>query len=61
MCNRVPRMCTSRFDEVDPRRIQTAMDLYSTSLSGLVLLVDNRVNSYTGLKKGTSPATRGDV
>ena len=37
---------------MDPRRIQTAMDLYSNSLSGLVLLVDNRVNSYTGLKKG---------
>ncbi|XP_037084669.1 protein C12orf4-like [Pollicipes pollicipes] len=38
-------------NEVDPRRIQTAMDLYSNSLSGLVLLVDNRINSYTGLKK----------
>ena len=37
---------------MDPRRIQTAMDLYSNSLSGVVLLVDNRVNSYTGLKKG---------
>ncbi|XP_043220577.1 protein C12orf4 homolog, partial [Amphibalanus amphitrite] len=45
-----------RTDEVDPRRIQTALDLYSNSLSGLVLLVDNRVNSYTGLKKGQTPA-----
>jgi len=27
------------------------MSLYSNSLSGLVLLVDNRVNSYSGLKK----------
>ena len=28
------------------------MSLYSQSLSGLVLLVDNRINSYTGIKKG---------
>ena len=35
-----------------PQRIQTAMSLYSQSLSGLVLLVDNRINSYTGIKKG---------
>ncbi|XP_028416448.1 protein C12orf4 homolog [Dendronephthya gigantea] len=34
-----------------PQRIQTAMSLYSQSLSGLVLLVDNRINSYTGIKK----------
>ena len=33
-----------------PQRIQTAMSLYSSSLCGLVLLVDNRVNSYSGLK-----------
>lgn len=34
-----------------PQRIQTAMSLYSHSLSALVLLVDNRVNSYCSLKK----------
>ncbi|MEQ2176143.1 hypothetical protein GOODEAATRI_025066, partial [Goodea atripinnis] len=28
------------------RRLQTALSLYSSSLCGLVLLVDNRVNSY---------------
>jgi hypothetical protein len=52
-----------------PQRIQTAMSLYSQSLSGLVLLVDNRINSYTGIKKGnglnrdnnkrTNPLTNG--
>lgn len=34
-----------------PQRIQTAMSLYSSSLSALVLLVDNRVSSYSSLKK----------
>jgi hypothetical protein len=34
-----------------PQRIQTAMSLFSSSLSGLVLLVDNRVSSYSSLKK----------
>jgi len=34
-----------------PQRIQTAMSLYSNSLTGLILLVDNRVNNYTGIKK----------
>ncbi|KAM6946486.1 ferry endosomal RAB5 effector complex subunit 3 [Aplochiton taeniatus] len=33
------------------RRLQTAMSLYSSSLCGLVLLVDNRVNSYSGIKR----------
>ncbi|TEA12649.1 hypothetical protein DBR06_SOUSAS15810043 [Sousa chinensis] len=32
-------------------RLQTALSLYSTSLCGLVLLVDNRINSYSGIKK----------
>lgn len=35
------------------RRLQTALSLYSTSLCGLVLLVDNRVNSYSGIKRGS--------
>lgn len=34
------------------QRLQTALSLYSSSLCGLVLLVDNRVNSYSGIKKG---------
>lgn len=34
------------------RRLQTALSLYSSSLCGLVLLVDNRVNSYSGIKRG---------
>ncbi|XP_008585306.1 PREDICTED: uncharacterized protein C12orf4 homolog [Galeopterus variegatus] len=34
-------------------RLQTALSLYSTSLCGLVLLVDNRINSYSGIKRDT--------
>lgn len=34
-----------------PQRLQTAMSLYSNSLCGMIMLVDNRLNSYTGLKK----------
>ncbi|KAG8177634.1 hypothetical protein JTE90_019661 [Oedothorax gibbosus] len=34
-----------------PQRLQTAISLYSNNLSGLVLLVDNRINSYTGIKR----------
>ncbi|XP_052781780.1 protein C12orf4 homolog isoform X2 [Mya arenaria] len=34
-----------------PQRLQTAMSLYSNNLNGIILLVDNRVNSYTGIKK----------
>eukprot|EP00794_Sanderia_malayensis_P015610 gene15610-17183_t len=34
-----------------PRRLQTAMSLYSQSLSALVLLVDNRLQSQMGIKK----------
>ncbi|XP_076331224.1 FERRY endosomal RAB5 effector complex subunit 3-like isoform X1 [Tachypleus tridentatus] len=34
-----------------PQRLQTAMSLYSSNLCGLVLLVDNRINSYTGIKR----------
>lgn len=35
-----------------PQRLQMAMSLYSNSLNGLVLLVDNRLSSYTGVKRG---------
>ncbi|KAJ8319300.1 hypothetical protein KUTeg_004391 [Tegillarca granosa] len=34
-----------------PQRLQTAMSLYSNNLCGLILLVDNRLSSYTGLKR----------
>ncbi|XP_038051714.1 protein C12orf4 homolog [Patiria miniata] len=34
-----------------PQRLQTAMSLFSCSLSGLILMVDDRINSYTGIKR----------
>ena len=48
-------MCTqhsgARADESKAKRLATAMSLYSDSLSGVVLTVDNRLSSYTGVKK----------
>ena len=44
--------CCSGVIVPQPQRLQTAMSLYSNSLCGLVLLVDNRLNSYTGIKRG---------
>ena len=38
-------------DALPPQRIQTSMQLYGRSLHGLVLIVDDRINSYKGLKK----------
>lgn len=38
------------FSQYTPQRIQTSMSLYSNSLNALVLLVDNRINSYSGIK-----------
>ena len=38
-------------DELPPERIQTSMQLYARNLHGLVIMVDNRVNSYSGIKK----------
>ena len=35
-----------------PQRLQTAMSLYSTELCAAVLLVDDRLNSYIGIKRG---------
>ena len=53
-CN-ILDLCRNRFAASislpTPQRIQTAMSMYSNHLSGLVLLVDNRVNSYSGVKK----------
>lgn len=37
---------------LSPQRLQTAMTLYSSSLAGVILLVDNRINSFVGIKKG---------
>ncbi|XP_072172139.1 FERRY endosomal RAB5 effector complex subunit 3-like [Diadema setosum] len=34
-----------------PQRLQTALSLYSTNLAGLVLMVDDRISSYTGIKR----------
>ena len=36
----------------NPERLQTAMSLYSSNLSAIVLMVDGRVNSLVGLKEG---------
>ena len=35
-----------------PHRIQTALSLYSESLAGLILLVEDRLNTYSGIMKG---------
>ena len=35
----------------DPQRLQMALSLYSTNLSGLVLLVDDRLSAFTGMEK----------
>ncbi|CAM1318661.1 C12orf4 (predicted) [Pycnogonum litorale] len=34
-----------------PQRLQTAMSLYSTNLCGMILLVDDRLNSFSGIKR----------
>lgn len=36
----------------NPERLQTAMSLYSSKLSAIVMMVDGRVNSLMGLKEG---------
>lgn len=33
-----------------PQRLQTALSLYSSTLNGLILLVDDKPNCYTGIK-----------
>ncbi|KAG7162670.1 protein C12orf4 homolog isoform X2 [Homarus americanus] len=37
--------------DIPPQRIQTSMSLYSHNLNGLVLLVDDRINTYSGIKR----------
>ena len=34
-----------------PHRIQTALSLYSETLTGLILLVEDRINTYSGIMK----------
>ncbi|KAK8403958.1 hypothetical protein O3P69_000187 [Scylla paramamosain] len=42
---------TLDLSDIPPQRIQTSMSLYSHNLNGLVLLVDDRINTYTGIKR----------
>ncbi|XP_077995814.1 ferry endosomal RAB5 effector complex subunit 3-like [Glandiceps talaboti] len=57
MCVDVLDLCRHKTHKVgstilpSPQRLQTAMSLYSNSLCGLVLLVDDRINSYSGIKR----------
>ena len=44
--------CISGHVVAQPQRLQTAMSLYSSDLCAAVLLVDNRLNSYIGIKRG---------
>ena len=39
---------------LNPERLQTSMSLYSDKLSGIVLMVDGRVNSSMRLKEGNA-------
>merc|ERR1719244_721871 len=56
-CDVIDHLCAHRPMTVEgklmpsPQRLQTAMALYSNSLTGLVLLVDCRLNSFSGIKK----------
>lgn len=57
LCTDVLDLCRHKTHTVgglvipQPQRLQTAMSLYSNNLCGLILLVDNRLNSYTGIKR----------
>ncbi|XP_076459255.1 FERRY endosomal RAB5 effector complex subunit 3-like [Babylonia areolata] len=57
LCTHVLDLCRHKPHTVggmvvpQPQRLQTAMSLYSNSLCGMILLVDNRLNSYTGIKR----------
>lgn len=49
LCRHRPQ--TNRGASLSAQRLQMAISLYSNSLNGLVLLVDNRLNSFTGIKR----------
>ncbi|XP_013416133.1 protein C12orf4 homolog [Lingula anatina] len=57
LCADVLDLCRHRISNLgglivpQPQRLQTAMSLYSNNLCGLILLVDNRLNFYTGIKR----------
>ncbi|XP_033747327.1 protein C12orf4-like isoform X1 [Pecten maximus] len=60
LCTDVLDLCRHKTHTVgglvipQPQRLQTAMSLYSNNLCGLILMVDNRLNSYTGIKRDFS-------
>lgn len=43
--------CRPRRPPATAQRLNTAMTLYADKLGGLVLLVDNRLNAYSGVKR----------
>ena len=47
-------LCSGSSSSVSPLRLHTALSLYSSNLSAVVLLVDDRVNSLTGNKESES-------
>lgn len=49
LCRHRPQ--TNQSGSLSAHRLQMAISLYSNSLSSLVLLVDNRLNSFTGIKR----------
>ncbi|XP_067673825.1 FERRY endosomal RAB5 effector complex subunit 3-like [Haliotis asinina] len=57
LCTDVLDLCRHRPHTIggvmipEPQRLQTAMSLYSDSLCAIILLVDNRLNSFTGIKR----------
>ncbi|KAL3877610.1 hypothetical protein ACJMK2_035304 [Sinanodonta woodiana] len=58
LCTHVLDLCKHKIHTVggvpvaEPQRLQTAMSLYSNTLCGMIVLVDKRLNSYTGIKRG---------
>lgn len=57
LCTDVLDLCRHKTHTVggmvipQPQRLQTAMSLYSNNLCGLILLTDNNLSMYSGLKK----------
>ncbi|XP_061175241.1 protein C12orf4 homolog [Saccostrea echinata] len=57
LCTDVLDLCRHKAHTVggmlipQPQRLQTAMSLYSNDLCAMIMMVDNRLNSYTGLKR----------
>ncbi|XP_048758931.1 protein C12orf4 homolog [Ostrea edulis] len=57
LCTDVLDLCRHKTHTVggmvipQPQRLQTAMSLYSNDLCALIMMVDNRLDSYSGLKR----------